>query len=673
MHKFSRFILYSLLLGQSFILVATTTNDSLISLLNEQIISTEQVDILIQLATNLQRNNINVSQGYAQQAMDAAQKLQYTEGIGNSLVLLAFAELMHGNKIKALEYTDQLISLCKKHNLEALLADAFHEKGRIYFFKGVNEESLKYYHQALEINQRLKRKKDAFAQLNNMYLVHNDLKDYDTALEYLTTCKSLAEELQNKNYIAITNGNLGYLYLHKKEYETAIPYVEKSIEVNELIKDSLSIAMVYNIRALVNIGLGKKESALADAEYSLHIAKTVDFQNGIIYGTHTKSDIYLSQGRYKLAINEALRALHLSDSLSTKLYLERIIGTLIQSYKKDNQIDKAFIYQERLAKHKESLYSIEKEKLINQLEIKYITRQKDTENKVLKLALERDQLLMAKQKNFLLFSLLFGLLFVSLSFLLFTALRRKKKYNKLLEQKIQERTLEIQEKNKALNSSYIELSEFTYMVSHDLRQPILNIQSFSDLCKQIAVKYSDENLKLYTDFLMNDAEKLNKLADDIITFSSIKELEQTTQESVDLNELVNGLIRTNPQATINKEPLPIIHGYTSSLTLLFTNLIENAIKYNTEENPVVNISCQKLSAEYIISVQDNGIGIDKEHHDSIFKMFKRLHTWTEHKGTGMGLTICKKVVALHKGEIWIDSAIGKGSVFKFSLNGLRQN
>ncbi len=668
MHKISLIILFSILLYLPYNLVANTTKDSLISLLNEQIVATEQVDIRIQLAKNLQRNNIKLSQEYAQGAMDLAQQINYIDGIGNSLVLLAFAESTLGNKIKALEYTDQLIALAEKHNLKALLADAFHEKGRIYFFMGVNEESLKFYHQALEINQKLDKKEAAFAQLNNMYLVHNDLKDYDTALEYLNTCKTLAEELQNKRFIAISNGNIGYLHLNKKEYTKALPYVEKSIEMSELIRDSMSIAMVYNIMALLKNNLGEKTSALATAEHSLDIAKTVDYKDGIIYATHTKSDIYLSQGRYKLATKEALTALHLSDSLSTKRYLEGIIGTLIQSYKKNNQIDKAFEYQERLVALKETLYSIEKEKLIDQLEIRYITREKDTENKVLKLALERDHLLIAKQRYFTVFSLLFGLLFVMLSCLLYKALNRRKKYNSLLEHKIQERTIEIQEKNKALNNSYRELAEFTYMASHDLKQPILNIESFSNLCKQIAVKDSNKDLKLYTGFLLNNTEKLSTLVDNIITFASIKELEQTTQETIDLNELVNGLINENPQVIISKEHLPIINGYSSSLTLLFTNLIENAIKYNKEKTPVINISCQTLSSEYIISVQDNGIGIDKEHHDSIFKMFKRLHTWTEHKGTGMGLTLCRKIVALHKGEIWIDSTIGEGSIVKFSLS-----
>jgi signal transduction histidine kinase len=113
--------------------------------------------------------------------------------------------------------------------------------------------------------------------------------------------------------------------------------------------------------------------------------------------------------------------------------------------------------------------------------------------------------------------------------------------------------------------------------------------------------------------------------------------------------------------------LPIVNADNVQLTRLFQNVISNAIKYNGQAQPVVRIKADRLGAMWIISIEDNGIGIAPEHHKSIFEMFHRLHSRGKYEGTGIRLALCSKIIERHGGRIWVESEVGKGSTFRFTL------
>jgi len=232
---------------------------------------------------------------------------------------------------------------------------------------------------------------------------------------------------------------------------------------------------------------------------------------------------------------------------------------------------------------------------------------------------------------------------------------------------------EIKKYQRELEKSCDAMSEFTHTVSHDLKAPLRRINQYCDLLQEDLGDQLGEDGKEYIYRISVNTKRLQRLVDDLLTYSrTVNAYEE--KEQVDLNEMISdinddlaALIESN-NATFVIDELPVITGFPSRLSSLFLNLIDNAIKYRAAEDPVIIISCTEDEKQYNISVQDNGMGIDPQHHQSIFKAFERLHSQDKIEGSGLGLSICHKVVEMHGGNIWVESEPGAGTVFKFTLS-----
>jgi signal transduction histidine kinase len=266
--------------------------------------------------------------------------------------------------------------------------------------------------------------------------------------------------------------------------------------------------------------------------------------------------------------------------------------------------------------------------------------------------------------------------------------------NKNLETEINERKLS-EEKVKALNQQLLvsierlenankELDRFAFMASHDLQEPLRKIRMFSD---RLFFRYEntfDAEAKMYMDRIQKAGERMQNLIRDILTFSKIS-LEKETFEHSDLNIIVDevltdlSIVAEEKKATIIVDKLPSIRVSPGLMRPLFNNLIGNALKYSKRDlNPVIKIYADNISFEskkqsgvpdkyWRIYVEDNGIGFDQKYAEQIFGMFKRLHSGSEFEGTGIGLTLCKKIVEEHSGFISATSKTDEGSTFVVSL------
>jgi len=227
---------------------------------------------------------------------------------------------------------------------------------------------------------------------------------------------------------------------------------------------------------------------------------------------------------------------------------------------------------------------------------------------------------------------------------------------------------------KELKRSNEELEQFAYVASHDLQEPLRMIASFTQLLEQRYKDKIDEDANDFMTFIVEGVLRLQNMINDLLTFSRVgtsgKPFKETDTNIVFSN--VKSYLKTmieESNTMISIDPLPVVIGDEALLTQLFQNLISNAIKFHREGiSPQVYISGIEKKNKWIFCVRDNGIGIEKDDIDRIFVIFQRLHKRNEYGGTGIGLAICKKIIQRHGGNIWVESEIGKGSTFHFSIS-----
>jgi PAS domain S-box-containing protein len=240
----------------------------------------------------------------------------------------------------------------------------------------------------------------------------------------------------------------------------------------------------------------------------------------------------------------------------------------------------------------------------------------------------------------------------------------------ITESKMAEEILKL--KLEELASSNAELEQFAYVSSHDLQEPLRMISSYLQLLQRRYQGKLDDKADKYIYFAVDGAARMQTLINDLLEFSRVatraKEPEPTDSEFV-LNQTLSNLdlYIMQKKATVSYDPLPEVMADSTQLGEVFQNLIANGIKFHSEKAPEIHISAEKKASEWLFSVKDNGIGIDPQYSEKIFEVFKRLHKKEDYPGTGIGLAICKKIVERQGGCIWVESELGKGSTFYFTL------
>ena len=218
-----------------------------------------------------------------------------------------------------------------------------------------------------------------------------------------------------------------------------------------------------------------------------------------------------------------------------------------------------------------------------------------------------------------------------------------------------------------------ELERFAYVASHDLQEPLRMVASFTQLLSKRYSGRLDETADRYIHYAVDGAKRMQQLIADLLAYSRVNtkelDLRQTDCEAVVLEAMRNLQVAIKESsAAIDWDPLPVLWADPGQLTQLFQNLLANGIKFRRQdESPRIHVSAVDSGAEWMISVQDNGIGIDPRHAERVFQMFQRLHTRAEYPGTGIGLAVCKKVIERHGGKLWVESEPGAGSTFRFTI------
>jgi PAS domain S-box-containing protein len=235
-----------------------------------------------------------------------------------------------------------------------------------------------------------------------------------------------------------------------------------------------------------------------------------------------------------------------------------------------------------------------------------------------------------------------------------------------------ELTEEAERLNEELQRANDDLKQFAFAASHDLQEPLRMITSYSQLLVKGYRGQLDGEPGVCVDFITKGTRHMRDLLADLLSYTETGADREEADESIDLNtifEKVKQNLKTaieESSAVVTSGDLPTVRGHDARFVQLFQNLIGNAIKYRGETPPRIHVSAEQRNAEWCFAMADNGIGIEPEYYQTIFGVFKRLHG-DAIPGTGIGLAICQRVVARYGGRIWVESQVGHGTTFYFTL------
>lgn len=243
-----------------------------------------------------------------------------------------------------------------------------------------------------------------------------------------------------------------------------------------------------------------------------------------------------------------------------------------------------------------------------------------------------------------------------------------------LEEKVRERTAELEEAMEDLSRSNAELEQFAYVASHDLQEPLRMVASYTELIKQKYRGRMGDEADEFIDYAVDGAVRMQQLINDLLTYSRVGS-HGTAFEPVDMNEVYRKTVLNlkasidEKNAIVTRGDLPVIQADAAQMTQLLQNLIANAIKFNKETLPRVEVTGTRKENDWLFAVEDNGIGVEPRYAERIFRIFHRLHGHGKYKGTGIGLALCQRIVERHGGRIWVESdpARRQGSTFYFTI------
>lgn len=648
--------------------------DSLLVLLNDSELDSNRVKLYNDLSWEYFQIDVEKCLYYADEACCLAELLNYPKGKSRAFNLMALGVDLQGNPLESYRLNQESYKIAEQIKDKYLMGSALNDLGIYFSNAGNQEEAIKHYRRSLLLTREAKDTLGLAYVLLNMSISHDILGNEEEAERYLRESTAIGESSNDSKTKVLVLSNLGYSLIQKEEYGKAQEKFSAALEIAREYQyrwDEIQILMGL---AVASSRLGHIELALQHDFAALKLAKENNMKLAEMWVYEDLAGTYHDEKDFPRAIESAEMALSLAltmRQIDTELYLYDYLARL---NKESKNFEQAYTYLESANELKDSLHTLEQEKRVAELEISYEGKQREVENQLLRVEARENAIVLDKRKTILnLAGMVLGLISL-LAIFLFFAYREKNRFNQKLQKEVEDRTVDLKQTIDQLERSNQELEGFAYIASHDLKEPVRNIGSFTNLASRSLQGGKVKEVEEYLCFVKESAEQMYLLIEDVLEFSRVDKVEVESR-SVDLMDIVQKIESTlrpmldDQQAIIARKHLPVVKGDPTQLFILLKNLIENGLKYNQSKRAKVSIRfvADPAGAYHKVIVSDNGIGIPEEYQEQIFGMFKRLHNRSEYKGSGLGLSICKKIMKTMQGDIRLLSTPGEGSTFVLSI------
>nr|MBX2874040.1 tetratricopeptide repeat protein [Saprospiraceae bacterium] len=596
----------------------------------------------------------------------------YQKGIAEALKYQAVGYTVQKNFRKALYTNEASLSIARQLDDTLLISQTLNNIGINYERLGLPKEAISNYLESLDYAKNVGDDRMRCFTYRNVGFLYDKLGTEEKAVEYFNKGAEVARNSDHHMIKYIPYLTAGNNNIRKGQYQEAIESLKTAYP---LCTNNYSRAVVLNELAGVYKAQKNWPLALDQLKQAIAIIEKSGNQDHLEEAQLSLASILFQKGDYSQCLNLLEQILAKKGKDNKYSFNDKTLYQLLaETQQQLQEHEKAARAYQQLAEIQDSLYDGNRLDLMFALEAKYKMNEKEQENAFLRAQQEQSEALLAQRKKSTLYAILLAALISILALLIYQAYRVKQRFNQNLRQQVKEQTQALQKTNDHLNASNIELERFAYIASHDLKEPLRNIASFSSLIER---KLDDpaERTQIgeYLDFIKQNAYQMNQLIRDVLEYSRVESGRKDQPKETNLAELIGQVkqsiltdikeknVRINlPVEEVNFSVVP------SQLFLVFKNLISNGIKYNNKEEKIIDVSYLDQGSHHQFCIGDNGIGIAPQYQEQVFEMFKRLHSRQEYQGTGLGLAICKKIITNLGGDIWYEST-DAGSNFYFTI------
>jgi signal transduction histidine kinase len=570
-----------------------------------------------------------------------------------------------GNYKISKDYYERTLTLAEKNNDIQMVEYAYTGIGNLLKVAGEYDQAVEYHLKSAEI-ARNRGKKDgvisSLVDISESYLLS---KNYQLALVNIERAYKLALELNDSNRVSNVLNSYGKVLNAQGAYDIALLKHQEALKNYTSISDKKHIA--ETLIFIADCYAEMKNYDLAEKNF----LKCLEYKQYLEFYEHPNFYLKLGKLYQKKNKNEkAIECLEISTDLASKKdfkdLLQKADLALAESYNINGDYKKAFQVLQKANVLGDLLFTEAKSKKLAEAQFKFDVQKAEAQFKFDVEKGEKElQAVKARQSFYWLAIATFFIILIVGVFFYIIKLKNKNTFDLL--QKSQE--IEIQ--NTRLEKSNEILRQFAYASAHDLKEPLRSISSFVHIIQRKYVQLLPIEASEYMTFVINGTKRMEQLLSALLEYSTVASDDEAVKNATNLTKVIDE-VKDNLHSIVQEKKgiisvegtMPTVWITQLHLTQLFQNIIGNALKFSNRP-PIVKISCQTLDNQVVIHIKDNGIGMQKEYSDKIFKLFQRLSRSAE--GTGIGLAICKHIVDKYNGTIWFDSVEGEGTTFHISF------
>ena len=575
--------------------------------------------------------------------------------------------------VKVATNHDSVVVLINDADRLAKTSNSLHESTYVLILKGQNEyyssnyeDAIDIYYKALE-QAELAKDSTLLARVNlNLGMVYNELEDFDEAIASFQKAIKISQAIKDTSIIAKTYQNIAIGFQNKKDLTKALEYNEKANQLAVLKKDTTMIIDVTNNYGTIAYEQKDLVKSLEYYEKALNLYQTTNDRKGVAMAYNNIGLVYLDKNDYKKSIDYFKKALALATELNMHDFVGDIYSNLTIYYQQLKDYRNAFYCYDRFNTIYDSLAGEKKNKMIYQIQAKYKLAKSARELEALKLKNQSQLDIIDSAKSLQIYLVAITILVVVLMIATFYLLFKEKN----LARELKNKTKELYELN-------VSKDKFFSIIAHDLKNPFNVLVSYTSILKTDLNLFSKEQLEQIISDLNEASENGYNLLQNLLLWTRSQtnrihilksnfNLATIFKDVKALAEL--NLINKEQTLSMDIDPNLVVFADKDMIAVVIRNLVFNAIKFSPKGSDIY-LQAKRTGLIVKIDVIDSGVGISEENVNKLFAIDKNLMTQGTdgETGTGLGLVLCKEFVEKNDGQIWVESKLGEGSVFSFSL------